>query len=156
MLKLSILEFLFRLIPEGFLFILASYTLSKNLIDKKRYLISSIILAIIVYSIRSLPIHYGVHTILVLIIHIVLTVNINKIDIIKSIESGITTIIIEFICEGINVFLIHKVFKVDIDVIFSQPLLKIIYGIPSLLMLGCIIVLWYIRLLKKKELRKCL
>lgn len=152
MLKLSVLEFLFRLIPEGFLFILASYALSKSLIDKKRYIISSILLASIVYIIRSLPIHYGVHTILVLITYIVLTVNINKIDIIKSIKAGIVTIIFEFICEGINVFLIQKVFRVGVDVVFSEPLLKVVYGTPSLLMLGCVIVLWYIRLLKRKEL----
>lgn len=37
--------------------------------------------------------------------------------------------------------------------IFRDPNLKTIYGIPSLIIFACIIVLRYIRLLKRKELQ---
>ena len=116
MLKLTLLEFFLRGLPEGFLIIFAVYAFSKTVINIKRYIVSSIIFVIAVYLIRLLPIQYGVHTILNIIVIIVLAVNINKIGIIKSIQASIMTIILEFICEGINIFIIKYIFKEDINV----------------------------------------
>ena len=153
MLKLTLIEFLVRDIPEAFLFIFAAYAFSKTAVKVKRYLASSILLAVMVYFIRSLPIQYGVNTILSIIIFIVLIININQIDTIKSIKVVVITVILEFICEGINIFIIQSILKLNVNYIFSDPILKILYGIPSLLLMGCIIAIYYIRLLKRKELR---
>lgn len=153
MLNVSLMEFFFRAAPEEFLLIFAIYAFSKTAINIKKYLISSILFVIIAYSIRFLPIQYGVHTILNLIVVIVLTVNINKIDIIKSIRASIITIILEFICEGINISIIQYIFKLDLNYILNNPILKILYGIPSLLIFACVTILYYFRALRKKELR---
>lgn len=153
MLKLTLLEFFVRGMPEAFLFIFAAYAFSKNAVNIKRYLVSSVLLAVIGYIIRLLPIHLGVNTILSIIIFIVIIININKIDTIKSIKAVIITIILEFVCEGINVFIIQHILKVDMNYIFSDPTLKILYGIPSLVIFGCIIAIFYLRLLKRKELK---
>lgn len=151
MLKLSILEFFIRVIPESFLIIFAVYTFSKTAIEVKKYFLSSIILAIMTFMIRSLPIHYGIHTILCIIVIILLICNINKIDIIKSIQAVIITIILQFICEGINVFMIQNIFKLDINYVFNEPVLKLLYGIPSLVIFACIPILYYVKLSKRKE-----
>ena len=151
--KLSIVEFVFRGLPEGFLVIFAMYSFSKTAIDIKRYILSSILFATLIYSIILLPIHYGVSTILSIISLIVLSVNINKIDIIKSIQVGIISTILEFICEGINVLIIQYIFKKDVNFIFNQPNLKVLYGAPSLIIFGCIVIIYYIRLLRRKDLR---
>jgi hypothetical protein len=153
MLKLSVVEFIFRAIPEGFLVVFAMYSFSKTAIYLKRYIISSVLFATLVYIIRLLPIHYGVNTILSLIALIVIAVNINKIDMIKSIRVGIISTILEFICEGINVFIIQYVFKKDVNYVFNDPNLKVLYGAPSLLIFGCIVLIYYIRSLRRKELR---
>lgn len=151
MLKLSALEFFLRAIPESFLIIFAVYAFSKTAIEVKRYSLSSIIFSIMIYIIRLLPIHYGVHTILGIILIIILTVNINKIDIIKSIQAVILTVILQFICEGINIFIIQNIFKMDINYVFNKPVLKILYGIPSLIIFGCIIIMYYTKVLKRKR-----
>lgn len=152
MLKLSIFDFFLRAIPESLVIILAVYTFSKTTLNYKRYFLSSIIFSIMIYIIRLLPIHEGVHTILGIIVIIVLTVNINKIDIIKSIQAVIITTILQFICEGVNVFIIQNIFQADINYVFNNSLLKNLYGIPSIIILACIIILYYNQLLKKKEL----
>ena len=142
MLKLTFLEIFLRGLPEGFLFMFAVYVFSKTVINIKRYILSSIILVGAVYLIRLLPIQYGVHTILGIIVIIVLAVNINKISIIKSIQSSLMAMILEFICEGINVFIIQYIFKADIMYLLSDPSLKILYGIPSLLIFAAIVFIY--------------
>jgi branched-subunit amino acid transport protein AzlD len=150
--KATFLEFIIRGIPEGFLFVLAVYTFSKTYINVKKYLFSSILFAVIVYTIRQLPIQPGAVTILNLIVLICLMVFINKVDILKAIRAGIIIMIIGFICEGVNVVIIQFLLgKEQLNIVFSNPTLKVLYGIPSVLIFGCIIVIFYLKLLKEKR-----
>lgn len=152
MLKVTVLEIILRLIPEGFLFMFASYTFSKCTIIKSKLLISSLLLGITTYIIRSFPINFGVHSVLGIVAVVMLTVNINKIDIIKSISAAVITMIIGFLAEGINVFIIQSIMKEDISKIFEDPVSKSLYGIPSLLIMALIIGTYYFRALKNNEL----
>lgn len=154
MLKLTLLDIFFRGLPEEFLIIFAVYAFSKTVINIKRYMLSSIIFVIAIYLIRLLPIQYGVHTILSIIVIIVLTVNINKINIIKSIQASIIVTILEFICEGINMLIIQHIFKANIVYILNEPTLKILYGIPSLLIMLAISVTYYFYLSRRKKLKE--
>lgn len=153
MLRLTPMEFFVRGLPEAFLFIIAAYTFSKRIINIKEYIISSILYAFITYMVRFLPIHYGVHTIINVFVLIIITVNINKIDLISSIRSAITTVILQFICEGINVFIIQYIFHIDINYVFNDPVLKTLYGIPSIIVFACAAITYYTRLLRRKELK---
>lgn len=152
MFEVSLIEFIGRAVPEGFLFVFALYVFSKTRINKKSYLLASVIMGIITFIIRLLPIHYGVHTILNIILLIVIGVNINKIDVIKSIQAVIISIILQFICEGINVFIIQYIFKVSMNYIFDDPMLKTLYGIPSLGIFGLVVGVYYFILFKRKKL----
>ncbi|MBB6622297.1 hypothetical protein H7E67_02530 [Clostridium gasigenes] len=152
MLKLEPIEFFFRTIPEGFLAMLAIYVFSNTPINKTKYIISSLIGSCIFFGVRMLPINYGVHTILAMGIIMILSVSINKIDIIKSIKVALIYSIFQFIAEGLNIFIIQNILKADMNKVFSNAVLKIIYGLPSLAILGFIIFLYYIITLKKDEL----
>lgn len=153
MLNVSFLEFLLRGIPEGLLFYLAAYAFTRNKIHLKRYLFSCILQSVIVYLIRFLPIQNGTDAILNLILLITITVIVNKFEIIQAIKAGIIIILLEFICEGVNVFFIQFILKKDLNVLFNNPMLKILYSSPSLLLFGCIAIVYYIRLWKRKELK---
>lgn len=153
MLKLTLLDCFARGLPEALLFIFAAYVFSKNELNLRRYLVSSVLFVVLGYFIRLLPIQYGLNTILSFIGLIILIIKINKIDIVNAVTSGIAITILELICEGINVFIIQYIFKADINFIFNDSTLKILYGIPSLLIFGCIIAIYYFRLLKRKELK---
>ncbi|MCY6484775.1 hypothetical protein OW763_10530 [Clostridium aestuarii] len=150
MLKLSLLEFFLRGIPEQFIFICANYVFSNKTIDKKALCISTILLTISSYLIRFLPIHYGVHTILFIITYVLLCVFISKIDIIKAISSALISVIILLICEGINVFVLEKLFKIQIDMVFKEPLSKILYSTPSLLLFGITVFIFHRKFYKKR------
>ena len=71
-LKLSCFEFLFRTIPEGLLFILAIYIFSGVKFEVKRFLVSGFVLAIVTFLVRMLPISYGIHTMLNIIIFFII------------------------------------------------------------------------------------
>jgi hypothetical protein len=152
-LKLTWIELFIRIIPEGFLFIFAAYAFTKTAVDSKKYLISSVLHGITVYSIRLLPIQYGVHTILNIFITIILLVIINKIDVVKSIRAVIITYVLGFVTEGINVFIIQFILKKDLNAIFNNAVLKTLYGTPSLIIFWSIIIVYYFRLSKRKELK---
>lgn len=137
--KETIIDLIFRGVPEGFLFIYATYVFSKKEIRIRPFMISSILLGLTVYGIRLLPIHNGINNILNLIVLIILVNKVNRISPIKSIQVGIITMILGFICEGINVLMIQYLFKLDINFVFNDPKLKILYGIPSLFILGLIV-----------------
>ncbi|GAA0177333.1 hypothetical protein SH2C18_05850 [Clostridium sediminicola] len=150
MLKLSMTDILLRGLPEGFLFIFAIYVFSKSKIILSKYLLSSIAYAIIVYIIRLLPINYGVNNILGIMVSITLVVYLSKIEILKAIRAVIIVTIFQFLCEGLNIYIIHNVLKKDINYIFSQPLMKTLYGIPSLILFFIITILFY-KLSNRKE-----
>ncbi|MCB2360073.1 hypothetical protein [Clostridium estertheticum] len=154
MLRLTLLYVFLRILPEEFLVIFAVHVFSKTVINVKKYIISSIFFIIAVYLIRLLPIQYGIHTIIGVVVVIVLTININKISIIKSIQASIMTTILEFICEGINVFMIQYIFKADVRYVLNDPSLKILYGMPSLVIFAAIVFTYYAYLAKNKKLKE--
>lgn len=153
MLRISLFEFFVRAIPEEFFFVLAIHAFSKTAIDLKKYLFSGTLASIMIYLIRSLPIQYGVHTLLGLIMLIVVVTSINKIDIITAIRGGITSFILCFILEGINVSFIQFVLKKDLNLILSNPITKTLAGLPSLIAFGIVVIAYYYRLKKKEELQ---
>ncbi|GAA0069657.1 hypothetical protein UT300003_11800 [Clostridium sardiniense] len=141
-LHLSFLEFVVRGIPEGILFIFSVYVFSNTKIESGKFIISSLSLAIATFLVRMLPISYGIHTILNIIVLVIIATVIIKVSIIDAIRSGILTAILMFVCEGMNMGLIQITHGSDMERIFTDPVLKTVYGIPSL-MIFTIILLAY-------------
>ncbi|HEX9026960.1 MAG TPA: hypothetical protein VF839_10940 [Clostridium sp.] len=141
MLEISLIDLIGRTIPEALFFIWAFYTLSQTKIQVKRYFLSVIIMIILNYGAKLLPIHYGVHSLLIIVGLIITNNIINKINIIKSILITLGVFIIEFICEIINLLIIQYLFKADINYVFSHSELKVLYALPSFLFFICSILL---------------
>jgi hypothetical protein len=151
--KISIIELFFRMIPESFLFIYATFVFSKKSMRLRPFIFSSILLGISTYCIRSLPIHSGINNILSIAVFIILSTKVNRIDLVRSIKVVFMSTMLGFMGEGINVLLIKYVFKQDINFIFNDSKMKILYGIPSLLIYGLIlfIVLFFRKMQSKKK-----
>ncbi|KZL89460.1 hypothetical protein [Clostridium magnum] len=151
MLKLLPIEIFLRLIPEAFILILAGYAFSSKEVEKKLFCVASILLAMATYFVRMLPIHFGVHTIILLVIYVLLSVKINKIDIVKAMSAGLISSIILFLCEWINVFTLTKLLNINVDIVFKSPVKKCIYLLPSIMLFGLIIsLIFYTNVLRKK------
>lgn len=153
MLKISLFEFIVRGIPEEFLFVLAVHAFSKTGINLKKYLLSGTLFWVLSYLIRSLPIEYGINTILCLIALIILVTFINKIDISKAIRAGLIMVILEFVFEGINIYILQFVLNKNIGILFSDPIKKTLYGLPSVILFGIFVITYYRILSKRKELK---
>ena len=153
MLKLSPIELFFRAIPEGFLFILSIYSFSRIKINKKRYVLSSFLYSILVFLVRFLPITYGGHIVINIGIAILIGHLINKIDMLDIIKSVIGIFIIQFSSEGVNLLIIQTFAKSNIEKIVSDPVLKTIYGIPSLVIVAVVITIYYLLMNNKGKLK---
>lgn len=153
MLKISLFEFIVRGIPEEFISVLGVHAFTKTGINLKRYLLSGTLFWVLAYLIRLLPIQYGINTILSVIILIALTTLINNIDIIKSIRATIIIFILEFAFEGINLLIIQLILRNDLKKVMSDPVLTTLYGLPSTVLLVIFIIAYYIRLIRRKELK---
>lgn len=131
MFEISLIYLIGRVIPETLSFVWAFYTLSQTKIIMNRYFLSVITMVILICGVKLLPIHFGIHTLLLMVGIIIVNIFINKIDIIKSILVTLSVIIIEFISEIIDLFILQYLFKADTEYIFSNPQLKVLYGFPT-------------------------
>lgn len=143
MLKLSLFELFFRLVPEGFLMGVLMFVLSNKKINGKKLILIGIILGVTPFFIRLLPISFGVHTMLLLIIYIITAVKLNNIDKIKAVSSGLLSIIILSICEFINFILVVNLLKFPADIFLNDVKIKTLAGSPSLLLFALIIFIIY-------------
>jgi hypothetical protein len=151
--KLTVLEFFVRLLPEGFFFVLAGYAYSRIRIKKREYMISAFLLGTIGFVTRLLPIQQGVYSILNLIGLMLLLIFINKIDTIKAITSTVIIFIITFMSEGLVVSIFSNVFHKDMVLIYNNPIKRLIYGMPSLIIVAFIVVGYYFILSRSGKLK---
>lgn len=150
MLEVRPIEFLLRSLPEGFIVVLAIYIFSKVDINKKKYLSTSVVFSIITFTVRLLPINYGVHMVLSVLFLLFIIVSYNKIEAVSAIKSIIFIYLIQFISEAINVLILNFM-NFDLDTQFKNPIYKSIIGIPSLIITGVIILIIYIFNNKKRK-----
>lgn len=131
MLKLHYIEILLRSFPEALLIILGICIVSRKSINMKIYIFSSIIVAIINFSVRMLPIYFGIHTFIDVILTICIMIIIG-IPIIKSIYGTLLMFLIFSLSEYLNIAM-FSLLNVNTNIKFTNPVIKSLFGIPSLI-----------------------
>lgn len=152
MLHLSIMELFLRVIPESTILLLGTHIFSGTTMCKTKLIKSIVFTSIIIYFIRCLPITFGIHTLLGVLSIIFAIIIFHKIELIKAIKAVFLTMFIQYICEIISMIWIQLYLDKELEVIFSNPTTKILYGIPSLLISGSILCLYYLKTKHRKEL----
>lgn len=146
MLQLTYTEFFLRTIPELFVLIWGIHVISSKPINITKYIVSSVMLSLATFFVRWLPIHFGVHMIINMILIISIMVII-RIPLIRAIFS--TLIVFFFLCLGefINMIILDFL-KIDIVIEFANPLQKTIYCFPSLifLLLSIFIIKYFLKM----------
>lgn len=150
MLHLSFLELVFRAIPESFALIFGMYIFSNARIKLLNYIILSLVFALATYLVRFLPITYGINTIISILILIGLSLYVSNNNLLKAVRGGILSIVVLFICEGINIFILQNIYGDRLTDIFKNPTTKIICGIPSLIIFVVILIAVKIIMNKRK------
>ena len=139
MLRLTWVEFFLRCIPETFILIWGIHVISKKSINMPKYIISSIILSISIFFVRWLPIYFGVHMIINIILIISIMVIID-IDIIKSIYSTLLMLFIVTLGEFFNSILLNLL-NINTSIEFLNPYKKCLYCLPSLIFLLLFVII---------------
>lgn len=132
MLQQPLYSLFIRLIPETFIVMYAICLLTKSDANFKNIFISAIIGGICVYLTRMLPIHFGVHTILSIMLIIVLAIKLNNIEIQKAITASLTSVILLFISDMMLVVFYN--FINFTSALSGQTLVSVVAGVPSLVL----------------------
>lgn len=149
MLRLTLLQFFLRGIPEIILTVWAIYVFSFKEILIKPFVISSFLFTITVYIVRLLPIHYGVHTIIIVSFYILINFFISKISINKSISAAFLSIILLSTSELINMMILD-LSNINLNSIGTNSISGILYTWISLFIFGSIIFVFYKTAYKSK------
>ncbi|AVK47215.1 hypothetical protein AXY43_03810 [Clostridium sp. MF28] len=132
MFRLTCVDFFFRLIPESFILIWGIHIFSRKTIDMFKYILSSLILAILCFIIRCLPIYYGVNTDICIMLTIIIVMFIIDIPLIKNLLGTFLLYFMLSLSETMNMLLLNSL-NVSTDISVLQPITRCIYGIPSLI-----------------------
>lgn len=142
--ELTIFDFLFRLVPEGLIMVLAGYAISGKKIKIKKYLLSSLLIAGTIFIFRALPISSVLPMILTDIVGVIILVFINKIKPVHAILSTLICNILAVLAEATSLVILTKVFEIQAEDIFgSGVFMRFLYGLPSIASYSVLIVVAY-------------
>jgi hypothetical protein len=139
MLGVNWVELFLRGIPEMFLMIWGIHVIARRSFDVKKCVPLSIIMSMLVFFLRELPIYFGVHTLIMLILMISIMVVIG-IPIITSIYGTLIVLLILSLSEFLNM-LILRMSGININLNSIDPIKKSLMGIPSLVIMFLIFIL---------------
>lgn len=143
MLIMTILDFLLRGIPEALLLIMIIQCLGWRFMRRTTFFLTAVFYSIATYLIRLLPINFGVHTILNIILLVCISAYIIQVPVVRAILYSLVDMALLSISEMINVFILIGIFKVNIESAFKNIPIKDIYGFPSMLLLLFFAFLFY-------------
>jgi len=142
-----------RQIIEAMVSFVSIYLLSGKRIMFNKVIISGILGGIAIYLVRLLPIHTGVHTIILALIYILIAVKICDIVLIKSINAIIILVIMIYAFELIVLSVYQNVLKMNIDIILEKTPIGILASLGPLvfIMLFSLLISYVKGRIKKKN-----
>lgn len=143
MLKLHWIEFFLRSIPETFLMIWGIYVINKTSFNFKKYIISTVGLSLCIFFIRRLPIYWGIHTFISIIL-IISIMFIQGIPLITSLYGTLLMFLTLSLSEVLNILMLI-IFNIEINLVYVDSIMgsirKCLLGIPSLIIMFLFITL---------------
>ncbi|MDP4089806.1 MAG: hypothetical protein Q8930_11125 [Bacillota bacterium] len=148
MLKLTWIEFFIIGLPESFVLIWTVCEIFKQNISRSKFLISSILLALITYLVRFLPIHMGINTV-ISSVFMVCELIIIGVPLIKSIYGVVISTFMLMVGELCDLVLLN-ILRINVDNAFKNSFMKCILEFPSILFL-ILLTLMIRSLMTKRE-----
>lgn len=148
MLELNWIEIFLRLIPEMLLIIWGTHVVAKKPINIKIYILLSVLMGLVAFFIRMLPVYFGVHTLIIVILTICAMVIIG-IPIMRAIYGALLMFLILSLSELINLTILNLL-NINTNIQVSNPIIKSMIGIPTLVIMY-LIILTIRYFIKRKE-----
>ena len=96
---------------QSIVFVFSLYTFTKTKIQKREFILCTFIFMVGTYIIRLLPIYFGVHTLLSLILLMFLGFYVLKLPVYSTIKATLFTTVILLLVEAANLFVLKMIFS---------------------------------------------
>ena len=151
-LQLILFEYILGFGLQAFIFIFGIYTFNRQKIEIKKYLLASVLVAIISYIVRLMPISFGVHTIFDMIASILICILLLKMPAINTIRSMSIVIVLLLASEIVGLISVSTIFGNDrFQDIMDNSLRRAIVSVPINLLFLLLVTLSYYILKKKGD-----
>ncbi len=152
LLKIIIFEYLLGYCLQGFTFVLGVFAFNRQKIVLKIYIVTSLLVIIISYLVRLLPISFGVHTIINMLFLMLICIIVLKMPAYSTIRSAMLIIVLLLICEMADIAIMSQILgKVKFESLMLIPLEKAIIGSPGAAFFTILITLTYFILNNPKK-----
>ncbi|MGI6451196.1 MAG: hypothetical protein ACOX3R_13325 [Desulfitobacteriia bacterium] len=131
--KIPFLAFIFQGIPESIAMVTLAFVIARIPLQWKKIVFIGLIIATTSYVLRLLPITFGIHTVLLIVLFFILLLwlgsnNVNTV-LIACLISNLATIISETLCLG----LLMPLFGLTFDMLYENTLLRILMTLPQVI-----------------------
>lgn len=152
--QIIIFEFLLGYILQAFTLILGLYAFNRRKIEVKKYIAASVIMAVVFYLTRLLPVRFGVHTILNFVVAYLVAIVYIKLPVIPSAKAVLFIILIIMALDLITTFIMTLIFGQSHFVnMMEQETLRCILGLPSSIAGALTITLLYFRSMRIEKVK---
>lgn len=148
--KIPILVLILTGIPEQIATVVLAFILARVKLQWKKIFIMGTILAVSAYIMRTLPITFGVHTIVNIGLLIFLMHNFVKVDLTPAVISSIITYLILIIVETLIYLIVLPIFDIPMGLVADNISLRLLLGGLLVLILVIISIITNIFIKRKR------
>jgi hypothetical protein len=130
-----------RLLIEGIVAVFAIYKLSGKKAEWKEYIGVGLLIGILIYIVRLLPIHFGVHTLILLLFYVFIIKAIGKIEFYKATSSCIIFIAVLYLSEWITTVIFTGIFQISVETLFNKSIIGTLISFIPLAISFAVVVL---------------
>lgn len=150
-LEKAIFEYLLCYLAQCFIIMLGVYAFCKKKLAMPQYLVAVAMLFFCAVIIRKLlPISFGVHTLFIMMVTVLVSIWYLKFPINSSVRSGIYMTLILLLGEIINILFLNVLLgKERFVAVMGNSVTKFVYAIPSTVIALLITLFYYLAMQKK-------
>lgn len=126
---------LIRAIPETLGVVVLTLALTKEKNTVKNIAITSILCGLVAFTMKMLPVKFGIHTLIIVIIHTFIMNMVLKIKIQKAFKGILLSMMLLMISELVTITFIEYVLKLNPNDVYSSAIGTLTAGLPSVLTL---------------------
>lgn len=149
--NIPVLSAIFQGIPESTALVFLTLVFLRVRLNWGFILFFGVLQTAAAFLIRMLPLAFGVHSVVLILVLSVFMTYATKLHFIKIVPNAIIAFIVLLASEFLSFTIITKVFNLSIDIIAKEQLFRILVGLPHVVLMffvGLIII--YFRKLKEK------
>ena len=153
--QIILFEFLLGYILQSFSIVLGLYAFNRQKIDRKKYIITSLVMSVVIYVTRILPVAFGVHTVLDYVALFLLGILYLKLPARVTIEANLVIVIIIIIIEAIDTLALTFILgNAQFSDLVNDVATKCLIGLPSSILVTFTVAVLYFKLSCNKRITK--